>query len=121
FNMKVQEHVQKKSMTILAFVTLLSILLTSCAFGATAVKPTPTPKRTPTPTPSPTFTPTPTPDPTPTYPAMVPPAKVLGIAEDTQKPFTGIPWIRLGYATCFNKAMKGDLLKKTVARYQSQG
>ena len=83
--MKVQGHVQKKSVTILVFVTLLSMLLTACGFGATAVKPTPTPKHTPTPTPTPTFTPTPTPDPTPTYPAVVPSSKVLGIAEDTQK------------------------------------
>ena len=119
--MKVQGHIQKKSVTILAFVTLLSMLLTACVFGATAVKPTPTPKHTPTPTPTPTFTPTPTPDPTPTYPAAVPPNKVLGIAEDTQKSFKSIPWVRLGYATCFNKIMKGDLLKKTVARYHSQG
>ncbi|OLD80462.1 MAG: hypothetical protein AUG54_05230 [Ktedonobacter sp. 13_1_20CM_4_53_7] len=88
--MKVQGHVQKKSMTILAFVTLLSMLLTACVFGATAVKPTPTPKHTPTPTPTPTFTPTPTPDPTPTYPAVVPPNRVLGIAEDTQKSFKSI-------------------------------
>ncbi len=119
--MKVQGHVQKKSVTILAFVTLLSMLLTACVFGATAVKPTPTPKHTPTPTPTPTFTPTPTPDPTPTYPAVVPPNRVLGIADDTQKSFKSIPWVRLGYATCFNKIMKGDLLKKTVARYHSQG
>ncbi len=83
--MKVQGHVQKKSVTILAFVTLLSMLLTACVFGATAVKPTPTPKHTPTPTPTPTFSPTPTPDPTPTYPTVIPPNKVLGIAEDTQK------------------------------------
>src|SRR5947208_10447815 len=98
--MKLQGHIQKKSVTSLAFVTLLSMLLTACVFGATAVKPTPTPKHTPTPTPTPTptFTPTPTPDPTPTYPTVVPPNKVLGIAEDTQKNFKSIPWVRLGYA-----------------------
>jgi hypothetical protein len=119
--MKVQGYVQKKSMTRLALVILLSILLTACAFGATAVQPAPTPKHTPKPTPTPTFTPPPTPDPTPTYPAVVPPAKVLGIVAETTNPFKEIPWVRVSYTTCIKSGPSGDGLKSTIAKFHSIG
>src|SRR3989440_2916233 len=119
--MKVQGHVQKKSMTILAFVTLLSMLLTACVFGATAVKPTPTPKHTPTPTPTPTFTPTPTPDPTPTYPPTVSSARILGVVADAIHPFTDLPWVRVSYVTCISSGPSGTGLKTTIAKFHSMG
>src|SRR5947209_20382198 len=117
--MKVQGHVQKKSITILAFVTLLSIFLTSCVFGATAVKPTPTPKHTPTPTP--TFTPTPTLDPTPTYPPGVSSEKILGIVAETTNPFQDIPWVRVSYNTCLKSGPSGSALKSTITKFHSIG
>ena len=58
---------------------------------------------------------------TPTYPPVVSPASVLGIVADTQRPFAGIPWVRLGYGTCYGNVMKGQLLKTTIAQFHSQG
>ena len=52
---------------------------------------------------------------------MVSPGATLGIVADTQHPFAGIPWVRLGYGTCFGNIMKGDLLKTTIAKFHSQG
>src|SRR5437660_6806540 len=55
------------------------------------------------------------------YPPVVSPAAVLGIVADTKFPFAGIPWVRLGYGTCFGNVMKGELLKTTIAKFHSQG
>ena len=55
------------------------------------------------------------------YPPVVSPAATLGIVADTQLPFAGIPWVRLGYGTCFGNVMKGNLLKTTIAQFHSQG
>ncbi|TMC21792.1 MAG: hypothetical protein E6J33_03275, partial [Chloroflexi bacterium] len=55
------------------------------------------------------------------YPPVVSPAAVLGIVADTKFPFAGIPWVRLGYGTCFGNVMKGELLKTTIAQFHSQG
>jgi hypothetical protein len=117
--MNMHERMKRKSMIITTMIALISILLVSCASKTATVQPTPTHK--PAPTPTPTFTPTPTPDPTPTYPSLVAPANILGVVADTIKPFNGIPWVRLGYGTCFGNVMKGDVLKKTVAQFHSQG
>jgi hypothetical protein len=120
--MNIQKLLKRKTIIILIVFALASLLLASCGFpGAVAAKPTPTHTPTPTPTPDPTATPTPTPDPTPTYPSAVSPSQVLGVVADEQKPLVGIPWVRLGYATCFGNVMKGDLLKNTVAQLHSQG
>ncbi len=55
------------------------------------------------------------------YPPVVSPAATLGIVADTQHPFAGIPWVRLGYGTCFGNVMKGELLKTTIAQFHRQG
>jgi len=46
---------------------------------------------------------------------------VLGVVADTQTPFKGVPWVRLGYGTCFGNIMKGQTLKNTVNQFHSQG
>src|SRR3989475_7733275 len=58
---------------------------------------------------------------TPTYPPVVSPGATLGIVADTLHPFAGIPWVRLGYGTCFGNVMKGQLLQTTIAKFHSQG
>ncbi len=58
---------------------------------------------------------------TPTYPPVVSPGATLGIVADTLHPFAGIPWVRLGYGTCYGNVMKGQLLKSTIAQFHSQG
>jgi hypothetical protein len=116
---------QKRSSFIFAIILLGSILLASCGPQSTPAaqkKPIPlaTHTPTPTPTPSPTPDPTPTPVPTPTYPPGVSPAATLGIVADSQHPFTGIPWVRLGYKTCFGNT-QGQGLKNTVNFFHSRG
>jgi hypothetical protein len=54
------------------------------------------------------------------YPPVVSPASTLGIVADTQHPFTGIPWVRLGYKTCFGNN-QGEALKNTIAMFHSRG
>src|SRR5256885_13737464 len=54
-------------------------------------------------------------------PPVVSPAGVLGIVADTKSPFAGIPWVRLGYGTCFGNVMKGELSKTTIAQFHRQG
>jgi hypothetical protein len=54
------------------------------------------------------------------YPPVVSPASTLGIVADTQHPFTGIPWVRLGYKTCFGNN-QGQVLKNTIAMFHSRG
>ena len=54
------------------------------------------------------------------YPSVVSPASTLGIVADTQHPFTGIPWVRLGYKTCFGNT-QGQVLKDTIAMFHSRG
>ncbi len=106
-------------MLLLTVVLLASVVLASCGSQNTA---TTTKKRpavathTPKPTPTPTQDPKPTPDPTPTYPPVVSPASTLGIVADSQHPFTGIPWVRLGYKTCFGNT-QGQVLKDTIAMF----
>jgi hypothetical protein len=112
-------------MFLLTAVLLTGILLASCGSGNTATttkKPSPVATHTlqPTPTPIPTHEPTATPDPAPTYPPVVSPASTLGIVADTQHPFTGIPWVRLGYKTCFGNT-QGQGLKDTIAMFHSRG
>jgi hypothetical protein len=119
--MKMQEHVKRTSMIILAFIAIMSILLSACASQAATVQVTPTPKHTPTPTPTPTFTPTPTPDPTPTYPSTVSPSRILGVVADVSSPFTGIPWVRVSYATCLKGAPSGGALKTIITKFHSIG
>ncbi|HYT36347.1 MAG TPA: hypothetical protein VEL49_04135 [Ktedonobacteraceae bacterium] len=122
--MNMQKIMQRRTMLLLTFVLLASVVLASCGSQNTA---TTTKKRpaaathTLKPTPTPTQDPKPTPDPTPTYPPVVSPASTLGIVADTQHPFAGIPWVRLGYGTCFGNVMKGNLLKTTIAKFHSQG
>ena len=114
---------QRRTMLLLTVVLLASVVLASCGSQNTA---TTTKKRpavathTPKPTPTPTQDPKPTPDPTPTYPPVVSPASTLGIVADSQHPFTGIPWVRLGYKTCFGNT-QGQVLKDTIAMFHSRG
>ena len=111
-------------MLLLMAVLLASVVLASCGSQNTATTPkkrSPVATHTLKPTPTPTLDPTPTPDPAPTYPPVVSPAATLGIVADTQHPFAGIPWVRLGYGTCFGNVMKGNLLKTTIAQFHSQG
>ena len=121
--MKMQEHVKRKSMVVLALIALMSILLTACGAQAATAQVTPTPRHTPTPTqiPTPTFTPTPTPVPTPTYPPTVSPARVLGIVADAISPFKSIPWVRVSYVTCIKSGPSGTGLKTTIAKFHSIG
>src|SRR6266550_2444653 len=122
--MNMQKIMQRRTMLLLTFVLLASVVIASCGSQNTA---TTTKKRpaaathTLKPTPTPTQDPKPTPDPTPTYPPVVSPSSTLGIVADTQHPFAGIPWVRLGYGTCFGNVMKGELLKTTIAQFHSQG
>src|SRR6266699_2029457 len=122
--MNMQKIMQRRTMLLLTFVLLASVVIASCGSQNTA---TTTKKRpaaathTLKPTPTPTQDPKPTPDPTPTYPPVVSPASTLGIVADTQHPFAGIPWVRLGYGTCFGNVMKGQLLQTTIAKFHSQG
>src|SRR5436309_1369642 len=58
---------------------------------------------------------------TASHPAVISPVSVLGIMADKQQPLVGIPWVRLGYATCFDQSMKGVLLKTTIAHFHKQG
>ena len=121
--MKVQKCISNQ-LIILIVILVSSILLASCGPQSTASapkKPTPTPTHTPTPTPSPTPDPTPTPVPTPTYPPVVSPSAILGIVADPVVPFSGIPWVRLGYATCIGNNMRGEVLKSTIEKFHSQG
>ena len=111
-------------MLLLTIVLLASVVLASCGSQNTAT----TTKKRPAVAnhtlkliPTPTQDPKPTPDPAPTYPPVVSPASTLGIVADTQHPFAGIPWVRLGYGTCFGNVMKGELLKTTIAQFHSQG
>src|SRR3989442_10186598 len=55
------------------------------------------------------------------HPAVISPVSVLGIVADTQQPFVGLPWVRVGYGTCFDKSMEGTLLKTTISQFHSQG
>jgi len=122
--MNIQRIVQRRFILLLTVVLLASVLLASCGSQNTATtpkKPKSAATHTLKPTPTPTHDPTPTPDPTPTYPPAVSPAATLGIVADTQHPFAGIPWVRLGYGTCFGNVMKGNLLKTTIAQFHSQG
>ena len=119
--MKVQKCISNQ-LIILIVILVSSILLASCGPQSTASvqkKPTPTPTHTPTPTPTPD--PTPTPVPTPTYPPVVSPSAILGIVADPVVPFSGIPWVRLGYATCIGNNMRGEVLKSTIEKFHSQG
>jgi hypothetical protein len=120
-----QKIMQRRTMLLLTVVLLGSVLLASCGSQGTATKAKKTSlvvaTHTPKPTPTPTLDPKPTPDPTPTYPPVVSPGATLGIVADTQHPFTGIPWVRLGYGTCFGNVMKGQLLQTTIAKFHSQG
>src|SRR6266704_7119 len=121
--MNMQKIMQRRTMLLLTVVLLASVVLASCGSQNTA---TTTKKRpavathTPKPTPTPTQDPKPTPDPTPTYPPVVSPASTLGIVADSQHPFTGIPWVRLGYKTCFGNT-QGQVLKDTIAMFHSRG
>ena len=111
---------QRRTMLLLTVVLLASVVLASCGSQNTA---TTTKKRpavahhTLKPTPTPTQDPKPTPDPTPTYPPVVSPGATLGIVADTQHPFAGIPWVRLGYGTCFGNVMKGNLLMLSLCQW----
>ena len=58
---------------------------------------------------------------TTTYPPAVSPAAILGVVADAQVPFSGIPWVRLSYDTCYNNITKGNVLKMTVAQFHRQG
>src|SRR6266702_2030380 len=121
--MNMQKIMQRRTMLLLTVVLLASVVLASCGSQNTA---TTTKKRpavathTPKPTPTPTQDPKPTPDPTPTYPPVVSPASTLGIVADSQHPFTGIPWVRLGNKTCFGNT-QGQVLKDTIAMFHSRG
>src|SRR5947209_8140260 len=123
--MNMQKIMQRRTMLLLTVVLLVGVLLASCGSGNTATttkKQSPVATHTLQPTPTPTHeeTPTPTPDPAPTYPPVVSPASTLGIVADTQDPFTGIPWVRLGYKTCFGTT-QGQALKNTIAMFHSRG
>ena len=110
-------------MLLLTVVLLASVVLASCGSQNTATTTKKQPAvatHTPKPTPTPTQDPKPTPDPTPTYPPVVSPASTLGIVADSQHPFTGIPWVRLGYKTCFGNT-QGQVLKDTIAMFHSRG
>jgi len=54
------------------------------------------------------------------YPPTVSPASILGVVADTRYPFANIPWVRLGYATCFGST-RGAVLKNTIAQFHRQG
>src|SRR5947209_1925001 len=123
--MHMQKIMQRRTMLLLTVVLLGSVLLASCGSQGTATKAKKTSSvvatHTPKPTPTATQDPKPTPDPTPTYPPVVSPGATLGIVADTLHPFAGIPWVRLGYGTCYGNVMKGQLLKSTIAQFHRQG
>jgi len=121
--MNMQKIMQRRTMLLLTVVLLASVVLASCGSQNTATTTKKQPAvatHTPKPTPTPTQDPKPTPDPTPTYPPVVSPASTLGIVADSQHPFTGIPWVRLGYKTCFGNT-QGQVLKDTIAMFHSRG
>jgi hypothetical protein len=124
-NVNPLKYVKTSSLVVFVLVLLGSFFLATFSYRmlitiqqASAVSLTATPA---IPVTSPTSIGTTTGTPATTYPSIVSPAAVLGIVADTQYPFEGIPWVRLGYGTCFGNVMKGDVLKTTVARYHSQG
>ncbi|MFL5624510.1 MAG: hypothetical protein ACJ788_02835 [Ktedonobacteraceae bacterium] len=119
--MHLQEGLKRTALILLTLAALGSMLLAACGDppGTTAAQKTPA--HTPTPTPTPTQDPTPTLIPTPTFPPPVPSSRVLGIVADPQHPFQGIPWVRISYSTCGNRAVKGEVVKKEVNQFHSQG
>jgi hypothetical protein len=117
------KNIRTSSLVVCVLVLLGSFLLAAFSYRmvtaqqGSAIISTPTP---PAPT-IPPNTPAVAGTPKATYPPVVPPSAVLGIAADPGYPFEGIAWVRLGYGTCFDNAMKGELLKTTIAQYHSQG
>src|SRR5439155_15999825 len=74
--------------------------------------------------PQPTVLPTTPPSPT-AQATLVPmnPKYVLGVDSNGQidVSYAGVSWIRIGYPSCGWGDLKGDTLKKTVAKYHQDG
>jgi hypothetical protein len=124
--MSTLDNSQKKFLTALIAVMVVSILLAVLAYRLTlstlaqtrsanqAHLASPTAQATSTPIPVPSSTPIPS---TP----VLDPSTVLGIDSGPPALFPGINWTRVGYATCGDAQMTGNTLKSTIQLDHLQG
>lgn len=54
-------------------------------------------------------------------PPRLEPGTILGVADNGQPPSSTLPWVRLGYVTCFSGSPSGALLKTTIQNYHTLG
>lgn len=114
---------------LLALFMLISVVLGACGTPGTASKGASAPKKavkatpvaSPTAKPSLRLPPTMPHQPPAPSPIILGPAPVLGIEGDARVAYNGIPWVRLGYASCGNGTLKGNLLRQTIQNYHEQG